>query len=291
MAAECATTAITRMARLLEVSTSGFYKRVKRSATTELSDREQRKADLTVKIIDHHRESAGVYGSPRITADLRAAGEVVSEKTVAKIMAEIGLVGISPRTFKVRTTIVDPTASFPADLVKRQFDQGRCDAVWSSDITHLTCGEGDMYLCALRDEHSKRVLGWSVADHMLTELVTDALAQAVAVRDGNVRGTIMHSDRGAQFTAQAMARACAEAGLRRSMGATGICWDNSGAESLWSTFKHEYYYRHVFGTKTELVAAVDKWMNYYNNQRRHSAIGMLSPISYEQSLNAASQAA
>jgi transposase InsO family protein len=198
MAAECATTAITRMARLLQVSTSGYYTRAKRSVTTELTEREQRKADLTVKIIDHHRDSGGTYGSPRITADLRAAGEKVSEKTVAKIMAEIGLAGISPRTFKVRTTVVDPTASFPADLVERRFDQGRPDAVWSSDITYMTCGEGDMYLCAVRDEHSKRVLGWSVADHMLTDLVTDALAQAVAVRGGQVGGTIMHSDRGTQ---------------------------------------------------------------------------------------------
>lgn len=206
-------------------------------------------------------------------------------------MAEIGLAGISPRTLKVRTTIVDPTASFPTDLVERRFDQGRRDAVWSSDITYLTCGEGDMYLCAIRDDHSKRVLGWSVADHMLTELVTDALAQAVAVRGGDVVGTIMHSDRGAQYTARAMALACADAGLRRSMGATGICWDNSGAESLWSTFKHEYYYRHAFATKTELVAAADKWMNYYNNRRRHSAIEMLSPIAYEQSLDAATEAA
>ncbi|MGA7052632.1 MAG: IS3 family transposase, partial [Mycobacterium sp.] len=163
MAAECATTEITRMARLLGVSTSGFYKRAKRSLTTELTDRRQRKADLAVKIIDHHRDSGGTYGSPRITADLRAAGERVSEKTVAKIMSEIGLAGISPRTFKVRTTIIDPTASFPADLVERQFDQGRPDAVWSSDITYMTCGEGDMFLCAVRDEHSKRVLGWSVA--------------------------------------------------------------------------------------------------------------------------------
>ena len=291
MAAECANTAITRMARLLEVSTSGYYKRAKHSATTELTDRQQRKADLTVKIVDHHRDSGGVYGSPRITADLRAAGEQISEKTVAKIMAEIGLVGISPRTFKVRTTVVDPAASFPADLVERRFDQGRPDAVWSSDITYLTCGEGDMYLCAIRDEHSKRVLGWSVADHMLTELVTDALAQAVAVRGGNVGGTIMHSDRGTQYTARAMVQACVDAGLRRSMGATGICWDNSGAESLWSTFKHEYYYRHTFTSKAELVAAVDKWMHFYNTQRRHSAIGMLSPVAYEQSLDAATQAA
>jgi putative transposase len=291
MAAECATTAITRMARLLQVSTSGYYKRVKHSVTTALTDQGQRKADLTVKITDHHRDSGGTYGSPRITADLRAAGERVSEKTVAKIMAEIGLAGISPRTFKVRTTVVDPTASFPPDLVDRRFDQGRPDAVWGSDITYLTCGEGDMYLCAIRDEHSKRVLGWSVADHMLTGLVTDALAQAVAVRDGHVVGTILHSDRGTQYTARAMAQACVDAGLRRSMGATGICWDNSGAESLWSTFKHEYYYRHAYATKAELVAAVDKWMQFYNTQRRHSVIGMLSPIAYEQSLDAATQAA
>jgi putative transposase len=161
MAAECATTAITRMARLLGVSTSGYYKRVNRSATTELTDGQQRKADLTVKIIDHHRDSGGTYGSPRITADLRAGGDQVSEKTVAKIMAEIGLAGISPRTFKVRTTVVDPTASFPPDLVERCFDQGSTDAVWSSDITFLTCGEGDMYLCAIRDEHSKRCGGSS----------------------------------------------------------------------------------------------------------------------------------
>ncbi|MGY4646633.1 integrase core domain-containing protein [Mycobacterium sp. URHB0021] len=88
-----------------------------------------------------------------------------------------------------------------------------------------------------------------------------------------------------------MAQACADAGLRRSMGATGICWDNSGAESLWSTFKHEYYYRHTFLAKVEVVAAVDKWMHFYNARRRHSAIGMLSPIAYEQSLDAATQAA
>ena len=122
------------MARLLGVSTSGYYAHVKRSAATELTDRRQRTADLTAKIDVHHRESEGTYGSPRITADLRAAGEQVSEKTVAKIMAGIGIVGIIPRTFKVATTVVDPDASFPPDLVKRGFDQGRPGAVWSSDI-------------------------------------------------------------------------------------------------------------------------------------------------------------
>lgn len=286
MAAECATTEITRMAKLLEVSTSGYYDHVNRSTSTELNTRRQRRADLTVKIITHHKESRGVYGSPRITADLRAAGTTVTEKTVAKIMASIGIVGISPRTFKVSTTIVDPNASFPPDLVERRFDQGAIDAVWTSDITYLTCGEGDMYLCAIKDEHSKKSLGWSVDDHMRTELVTTTLEQAVAARGGNAAGTIMHSDRGVQYTANAMEQACERHGLRRSMGRTGVCWDNAGAESLWSTFKHEFYYRHTFATKAELIAAVDNWMTFYNSRRRHSSIGMLSPDEYEWSLAA-----
>ena len=291
MAAEYANSAVHRMARLLEVSTSGFYKHQGRSVTTRLAQRQQRRADLEIKILAIHQESKGVYGAPRITAELHDRGEVITEKTVATIMRSLGVVGISPRTFKIRTTVVDPLASFPEDLVQRRFDQGHVDAVWTSDITYLTCGEGDMYLCAIKDEHSKKVLGWAVADHMRTELVLDALDMAVAGRGGDVAGTILHSDRGSQYTAEIMKQACERYGLRRSMGATGICWDNAGAESLWSTFKHEYYYRHTFAYRTELVAAVDNWMNFYNTRRRHSTIGMLSPHSYEQSLNAPIMAA
>ncbi|WP_433653865.1 IS3 family transposase [Nocardia sp. CA-128927] len=234
MAAQCAATEIngstadiTRMARLLSVSTSGFYAYLKRKTAPVLTDRQQRRADLTVKILAVHKDSDGTYGAPRITAELRDRGDRVSEKTVAAIMAEIGLAGISPRTFKVRTTIVDPTASFPDDLVQRLFDQGRVDAVWVSDITYLTCGEGDMYLCAIKDEHSKKVLGWTVADHMRTEMVTDAVDRAVAARGGSCAGTVLHSDRGSQYTANDMAAACDRHGLRRSMGSTGICWDNA----------------------------------------------------------------
>ena len=101
---------------------------------------------------------------------------------------------------------------------------------------------------------------------------------------------ILHSDRGSQYTSHDMARTCTRHGLRRSMGETGICWDNAGAESLWSTFKHEYYYRHTFATKSELIAAVDNWMRFYNHQRRHSAIGMRSPITYERTLKVTPQA-
>jgi len=289
IAAECADHDVTRMAGLLGVSRSGYYKHLHVATADEPGPQLQRRRDLEVKILAHHRASKGTYGSPRITADLHDEGERVSENTVAKIMAELGIEGISPRTFTT-TTVVDPAASFPPDLVGRRFDQGRCDAVWCSDITYLTCGEGDMYLCVIRDEHSRRALGWNTDDHMRTELVTTAVERAVFVRGRRVRGVILHSDRGTQYTAHDMAAACADHGLRRSMGATGICWDNAGAESLWSTFKHECYYRHTYATKAELIAAVDNWMYFYNNERRHSAIGMRSPIDYERSLTATTEA-
>jgi putative transposase len=281
---------VRRMARLLGVSASGYYAYVKRAAATVLTPRQQRRADLAVKILDVHAESDGTYGSPRITSELRDRGETVNEKTVAAIMAEIGIEGISPRTFKVRTTVTDPTASFPPDLVLRCFDQGRLDAVWLTDITYLSCGEGDMYLCAIRDGHSRRVLGHVVADHIGADMVCQAIDTAVACR-GGAAGTVLHSDRGGEFTAALTMRACGRHKLKRSMGETGICWDNSPAESFWSTFKHEYYYRHTFATKAELVAAVDNWISRYNNDRRHSAIGMLSPVRYEQSLTGTAKAA
>ena len=277
---------VRRMARLLSVSTSGYYAHVKRAAATVLTPRHQRRADLEVKITQAHKDSRGTYGSPRITAELRDQGEVVTAKTVAKIMASIGLEGISPRTFKVKTTVVDPTASFPLDLVDRAFDRGRLDVVWLTDVTYLTCGEGEMFLCAIRDGHSRKVLGYSIADHISAEMVTDAIDAAVAARGGGCRGTVLHSDRGGEYTAHLTAQACFRHGLRRSMGATGICWDNSPAESFWSTFKHEEYYRHVYATKAELVAAVDNWVVFYNSVRRHSAIGMRSPDDYEKSLRA-----
>lgn len=277
---------IRRMARLLGVSPSGYYAFVARAAATVLTPRQQRRADLEVKIVEVHQESGGTYGSPRVTAELRDQGEVVNEKTVAKIMASIGIEGISPRTFKVRTTVVDPTASFPPDLVNRQFDQGRLNAVWLTDITYLSCGQGEMFLCAIRDGHSRKVLGYSIAEHIGAEMVTEAIDAAVAIRGGRCRGTILHSDRGGEYTAHLTAQACFRHGLHRSMGATGICWDNSPAESFWSTFKHEEYYRHVYGTKAELIAAVDNWIRFYNTVRRHSSIGMLSPDKYEKSVQA-----
>ena len=272
--------------RNLPVSRSGFYAWRKRSTGVGLSPAAQRRADRLAKIIAIHRED-DAWGAPRITAELRERGDAVSEKTVADIMAAHGIAGISPRTFHPPTTIVDRSAFTPPDLIDRNFDQGRLDAVWISDITYLTCGDGDVFLCAIRDGHSRRVLGWEAADHMRAELVVNCLDMAVGARGGRVDGVVFHADRGCQYTAGATADYCKARGIRQSVGRTGVCWDNAPAESFWSVFKHEYYYRHTFATRAELYTAIDAWMIRYNNHRRNSTIGQVSPLAYENSITQA----
>lgn len=269
------------MCVLLGVDRRRFYEwRAKVAAGP--SPRQQRAAALTAQIRAFHEASDGTYGAPRIRADLQDAGVTVSRKTVAKLMRAAGIVGISPATWHPVTTVhgADP---FPVpDLVRREFDQGRRDAAWFSDITYLRTGEGWAYLCVVRDGHTRRVLGRTVADTMHTDLVEQALRQAVALRGDLPRKVIFHADRGTQYTSGQIADAARELGVLRSMGRTGVCWDNAAAESFWSVFKNEYYHRHVFATIEQAKHGAYAWIDgWYNARRRHSGIGYLSPLEYE----------
>lgn len=273
---------IARMARLLEVSRSGFYDWARRQAAGP-SPAQQRRGDLTAKIITHHNDSDQVYGSPRILADLREAGEKVSAKTVAKLMRQAGIAGISPRGFVPVTTQSGPDPQPVGDLVGRRFDHGQLNRVWTSDITYLATGEGWLYLCAVRDGCSRRVVGWAIEDHLRTDLVEAALRRAVTLRGELPAKVIFHADRGTQYTSQQIADACLDLAVLRSMGRTGVCWDNAAAESFWSTLKTEFYNRRQWPTKAEARLAVGAWIEErYNRLRRHSSIGMISPVRFEE---------
>jgi transposase InsO family protein len=255
-----------------------------------------RRADLLVKIKVAHDASDGVNGSPRILADLREAGEVVSRKTVAKLMRESEIRGISPRPWRPVTTIADANPHAIPDLVRRRFDRGVLNAVWTSDITYLATGQGWLYLCAVRDGCSRRVLGYAFADNLHTDLVESALRRAVTFRDpasGSTRQVVFHADRGCQYTSEQLADVAEDLDVRLSVGRTGVCWDNAQQESFWSTLKTEFYQRHRFDTREQAITAVSTWIeNVYNRRRRHSALGQISPVAFEQQLiSAAAKAA
>ena len=284
METEQANYPVARMAGLLGVDRRRFYEWVANKAAPPTS-RAARMDTLVDSVIRLHAASDQTYGAPRIRADLAAEGWQVSEKTVAKAMRQAQIQGISPRTWHPPTTIQGARAYPIPDRVKRRFDMGGKDVAWFSDITYLSCGEGWAYLCAVRDGHTRRVLGRTVDKHMTADLVDATLRQAVALRGVLPGKVIFHADRGCQYTSQQIANTAAELDLLQSVGRTGVCWDNAAAESLWSTFKNEYYFRHVFVTLDHLRRATYVWIDsWYNARRRHSAIGYLSPLEYERRL-------
>ncbi len=268
---------VSRMARLLEVSRSGFYAWLQRRPSKQAVRQER----VEQKIGWFHGESDEVSGSPRILADLREDGETISRKTVAKTMRRLGLRGICPKKWRT-TTIVDHADAYPVDAANRAWDTGVLNAVWVGDITYLRTWEGWLYLATVIDAHSRRVIGWAIAEHMRTDLVEDALRMAITLRGELPEKVVFHTDRGTQYASAQITKFATENGITRSMGYTGICWDNAMAESFFATLKTEFYYRRIWPTKTGASQAVGAWIeDRYNRRRRHSSIGQISPVAFE----------
>ena len=277
ISAEKARTPVSMQCRLLGVSRSGYYD----WSTRAPSDRALSDAWLQEKIKAIHAGNRGVYGARRVHAELRLEhGIHVGKKRVERLMRSAQISGLV-RKKKGRTTIRVPGVRVADDLVQRQFRPAGPDVLWVADITYLRTWEGWLYLAAIQDAYSRRIVGWSMADHMRSELVVDALQMALARRRPGP-GLVHHSDQGSQFVSLAFGQAAGKAGIARSMGSRGDCFDNAVAESFFATLKKELVRRRTWPTRRELTGEVFDYIEaFYNPRRRHSTLGYLSPVQFE----------
>jgi putative transposase len=276
--AEKANHPIAVMCQVLDVSESGFHDWRGRP----LSARGRRDAELLELIRQVHTVSRGTYGSPRVWAELRLGeGIRVSRKRVERLMHTHGLEGVYRRR-KRGCTRRDPAAAPAEDLVNRQFVASGPDRLWVTDVTEHPTAEGKVYLAAVLDAWSRRIVGWSIADHLRAELVCDALDMARWRRRPPEGQTVMHSDHGCQYTSWAFGRRLRDAGMLGSMGTIGDAYDNAMIESFFSTLQRELLDRHQWRTRRELALAIFEWIEaWYNPRRRHSSIDDRAPIGFE----------
>jgi len=265
--------------RALDVSRSWYYKHKGGTLPPRAQRRERLKADVARLFAVHE----GKYGSPRITADLRDAGWRVSENTVAQLMRELGLVA---RRKRKATTRPGKGRWRAPDLVKRHFGTPVINRKWYGDGTEIGTGEGKLYLDSVLDMGSRRVLGFALSEHHDAQLAYGALAVAVAVRGGQVPGVILHTDQGSEYTARSFRRACRRLGITQSMGRPGSALDNAVIEAWHSTLEFELRREQLFATRAQARAGVAAWIEDYNTARRHSALGMRSPVACEHALAA-----
>ena len=265
--------------RALGVSQSWFYK----WKDGDRSPRHRRRERLKTEIARLFAQRKGKDGSPRITAALRDAGWTVSENTVAALMRDMGLA--ARRVKNRRATTRQGKGRWRApDLIGRQFPAGGLNRKWYGDGTEIVTDEGKLYLDSVMDMASRRILGHALGEHHDSQLAYGALAMAVAVRGGSAPGVIFHTDQGSEYTARSFRQACERLGIAQSMGRPGSALDNAVIESWHSTLEFELRSQRKFATKAEARAAVAAWIEDYNHDRRHSALGMRSPVDYERSL-------
>lgn len=277
ISAERASFPVSLQCEVLGVSRSGYYG----WANGVPSDRALSDAWLTEKIREIHQRARGVYGVRRVHAELRLGHDVrVGRKRVERLMRQAGISGLVTRR-KGRTTIRVPGVRVADDLVKREFAAANPNVLWVADITYLPTWDGWLYLAAVQDTFSRRIVGWSMAEHMRAELVVDALKMAINRRRPDP-GLVHHSDQGSQYVSLAFGQQARDAGIAVSMGSRGDCFDNAVAESFFSTLKKELVRRQTWKTRRELGAAVFEYIEvFYNRERRHSTLGYLSPEQYE----------
>jgi len=262
--------------RALEVSQAWFYKWRHGDGSLRRA-RRRALATLIAALFAQHR---GTYGAPRITADLREMGWRISQNTVAAIMGEQGLRARAKR--RRRSTTRPGKGRWRApDLVKRDFTARRINQRWFGDGTEIDTAEGKLQLASVLDVRSRRILGFALSEHHDAELAYGSLAMAVAVRGGQVGGVVLHTDQGSEYTAGMFRAACTRLGIRQSMGRPGSALDNSVIESWHSTLEFELRSLEVFQTKAAARRRVAEWIDEYNRTRRHSSLGMISPIDYE----------
>jgi putative transposase len=266
---------------VLGVSRSGYYAWCDRP----VSARARRREELAAKVRAVHAENRGVYGSPRVFRALRGRGESVCENTVAKVMQQRQIRAKAKRKYVPRTT--DSTHDRPVapNVLDRQFGAELPDRKWAADITYVPTAEGWLYLAAVIDLCSRKVVGWSMAGHMRTDLVADALRMAIARRSPGA-GLLHHSDRGAQYASDDYQALLEQNGIGCSMSGKGDCWDNAAMESFWGTLKTELVNHERYETREQARASVFEYVEvFYNRHRLHSSLGYKSPEQFERSLN------
>ena len=265
------------LCRVLRVSRSGYYAwRVRKPSVRALEDER-----LRPKVVEAFKAGRGTYGSPRVLGELLDQGFEVGRRRIARLMRELGLQGVMPRKFRV-TTDSNHGHAISENILDRNFEASRPNEKWVTDITYVWTSEGWLYLATVMDLYSRRIIGWSTADHMRTDLCLDAIRMAIRQRT-DIKGLVHHSDRGVQYASDRYRAVLNAQNIECSMSRRANCWDNAVAESFFGTLKNELIYRRPWLNRESARNAISEYIEvFYNRIRRHSTIGNISPAQFEE---------